>query len=491
MKKYKLFFAALISALCISTGVKAHAAKPLEGSSVSVIYSLNNKIHGINYNAYMHPASTQKLLTALASLLYLGPDYTFKTALYISKQSYANGKLKISANGTLAGDIKIKFTGDPFFTSENLSSLFKSLKDQGVKHIKGKVLLDISRFTGKDRADGWSASDLPVCFTAPSSALIINHNCAGCRLKPSSVGNRAKVEILNRNPINVSSEAITVKAGDFRDKCTLEADILGSNSYHLSGCIPKLKKDTPYPLLFAVNDPKSWGIDWTAKILKNLNLSVSGGISVTKQNKSGFTPYAVINSPRLYNLVKVMLQKSDNLYADSIAKTVGFEYFKRAGSYQDAVTAIRSILKEKAGINLKNAYMVDGSGLSSHNLLSAKNLFDVLTYIKDHDSTLNLIAILPKSGISGTLKYRPSVKGSQLKGAVIAKTGSLQNVSNLAGFIKSKNNKLIPFVILENSLTYPQDLREEINQLKKKSPHYEFEKSVITDIYNEKILSFK
>ena len=122
---------------------------------------------------------------------------------------------------------------------------------------------------------------------------------------------------------------------------------------------------------------------------------------------------------------------------------------------------------------------------------SAKNLFDVLTYIKDHDSTLNLIAILPKSGLSGTLKYRPSVKGSQLKGAVIAKTGSLQNVSNLAGFIKSKNNKLIPFVILENSLTYPQDLREEINQLKKKSPHYEFEKSVITDIYNEKILSFK
>ena len=75
-------------------------------------------------------------------------------------------------------------------------------------------------------------------------------------------------------------------------------------------------------------------------------------------------------------------------------------------------------------------------------------------------------------------------------GAVIAKTGSLQNVSNLAGFIKSKSNKLIPFVILENSITYPQTLREEIKQLKKRSPHYEFEKSVITDIYNEKEFSY-
>lgn len=490
MKKYKLFFISLISALCLSTNIEAHAAKPLEGSSVSVIYSLNDKIHGINYDTYMHPASTQKLLTALAALLYLGPDYTFKTALYISRQSHANGKLKISTDGTLTGDIKIKFTGDPFFTSDNLSSLFKSLKDQGVKRIKGNILLDISRFTGKDRADGWSASDLPVCFTAPSSALIINHNCAGCRLRPSSIGRRAKVEILNRNPISVSSETITVKASDFRDKCTLEAEILGSNSYHVSGCIPKLKKDAPYPLLFAVNDPKSWGIDWTVKILKNLNLNVLGDISVVKQNQAGFTPYAVINSPRLYNLVKVMLQKSDNLYADAIAKTVGFEYFKRAGSYQNAVKAIRAILEKQAGINLKNAYMVDGSGLSSHNLLSAKNLFDVLNYINAHDSTLNLIAILPKSGISGTLKNRPSVKRKQLKGAVIAKTGSLQNVSNLAGFIKSKSNKLIPFVILENSITYPQTLREEIKQLKKRSPHYEFEKSVITDIYNEKEFSY-
>lgn len=490
MKKYKLFFISLISALCLSATVKAQAATPLEGSSVSVIYSLNNQIHGINYNTYMHPASTQKLLTALAALLHLGPDYTFKTALYIDRKSHENGKLKISADGTLNGDIKIKFTGDPFFTAKNLSSLFKSLKDKGVKRIKGNVLLDISRFTGKDRADGWSASDLPVCFTAPSSALIINHNCAGCRLKPSSIGKRAKIEILNRNPIQVSSEAITVKARDFRDKCTLEADILGSNSYHVSGCIPKLKKDAPYPLLFAVNDPQSWGIDWTAKILKNLNLSVAGKISVIKQNKSGFTPYAVVNSPRLHNLIKVMLQKSDNLYADTIAKTIGFEYFKRAGSYKDGVSAIRAILKEKAGIDLKNAYMVDGSGLSSHNLLSAKNLFDVLTYIKDHDSSLKLIDILPKSGINGTLKYRPSVRDKKLKGVVIAKTGSLQNVSNLAGFIKSKNNQLIPFVIFENSLTYPQELREEINQLKKKSPHYAFEKSVITDIYNEKAITF-
>ena len=185
-----------------------------------------------------------------------------------------------------------------------------------------------------------------------------------------------------------------------------------------------------------------------------------------------------------------MLQKSDNLYADAIAKTVGFEYFKRAGSYKDGVSAIRAILKEKAGIDLKNAYMVDGSGLSSHNLLSAKNLFDVLTYIKDHDSSLKLIDILPKSGINGTLKYRPSVRDKKLKGVVIAKTGSLQNVSNLAGFIKSKSNQLIPFVIFENSLTYPQELREEINQLKKKSPHYAFEKSVITDIYNEKAITF-
>ena len=181
-----------------------------------------------------------------------------------------------------------------------------------------------------------------------------------------------------------------------------------------------------------------------------------------------------------------MLQKSDNLYADTIAKTIAYEYFNKPADYKAAAKAIVEILEKKAKINLKNAYLVDGSGLSAHNLLSARNLFDVLNYIKRNDAQLNLISLFPTAGENGTLKYRASVTKAPLKGNVLAKTGSLQNVSNLAGFVLSKNDNLIPFVIMENSITYPQNVRDKIKKQKQKSPHFDYEREILNQIYSER-----
>lgn len=113
---------------------------------------------------------------------------------------------------------------------------------------------------------------------------------------------------------------------------------------------------------------------------------------------------------------------------------------------------MRHILTE-LGIDLTNANIVDGSGLSRYNLLSAKQLADVLALIYQDARFHSLIDSLPEAGVSGTLQYRLGYTKPPLKHRVFAKTGSMQGVANLAGFMRLAQQRDILFVVLENGIS--------------------------------------
>lgn len=489
--KCLLKFVLLYLVLCChcAWAVKADP-HPIPGSNVAVAYLRpgSSEVYGQNVDIYYHPASTLKMLTALSAILYLGPQWRMRTSLQVKRSALNDqGALKAGQNGVLNSDVVIKFTGDPTFTSKKYQSLLKSLTKSGVHSIAGSVILDLSRFGGKSRGSGWSWDDLPVCFTAPAAPVIINRNCVFAQLQPHGAGVVATPVIPNSSPIEITSDAIGVAAKDYGGDCELEADLYMVNKYHITGCVPIQKQNKPWPLSLSVSDPQMWGVDWTAKLLRAAGLGYKE-IKVTRRPLPDFVEFSYIESAPLREIVKYMLQRSNNLYADAVAKNVAAEYFRLPATYYRVSTAIRSILRKYANINLGNAYIVDGSGLSPHNLITPRQMLDLLQYIAVNDAQLKFTELMPKAGVSGTLRWRGSTREPPLKENVIAKTGTLQNVSNLAGFMTTRSGTLVPFVMFSNSLSYSQKVRDQVKYHRIASPHYGYERYVLEQIYNEKIM---
>lgn len=485
------FFLSSVLGICVMLQ-SAHAIsadpEPLSGSQIGLAYMLpgSNQVYGSNIDTYYHPASTQKVVTALAALLYLGPNYELVTRLDVNKSAVAaNNKLQVDNLGVLNSNVIVKFSGDPTLRVDHYKTLLGVLQKHGVRRIKGKVLLDVTRFGGPSRANGWSWDDLPACFTAPSAPIILNRNCTFAQLSSTPIGGHPEPLIPQGTPIHITSDVTTVASDDYGGDCILEANLFIDNKYHLTGCIPYQKNQKPWPLSLAIADAERWGVDWTNKILNQLDISVDGGVEITRTPQQNTVSIAQRTSPKLSELLKYMLQKSNNLYADSIAKNIAAEYFNLPATYYRANRAIRSILNQYAKIDLGNVYLVDGSGLSPHNLINPRTMLKILDYINQHDDTLGLIEMLPVSGESGTLHWRVSTFNEPLKGHVIAKTGTLQNVSTLAGFIITKTGARVPFALFTNSITYSERTRDLVKYRRTPSPHYAHERYLLEAIYNE------
>ncbi|WP_256744596.1 D-alanyl-D-alanine carboxypeptidase/D-alanyl-D-alanine endopeptidase, partial [Cronobacter sakazakii] len=151
------------------------------------------------------PASTQKVITALAALLQLGPDYRFTTTLE------SRGDVR---DGVLDGDLIARFTGDPTFKRQDMRNMVTALKKAGVQQIKGNVLIDTSAFASHDKAPGWPWNDMTQCFSAPPSAAIVDRNCFSVSLYSApQAGEPAFVRIASYYPVNVYSQVKTLPRG--------------------------------------------------------------------------------------------------------------------------------------------------------------------------------------------------------------------------------------------------------------------------------------
>lgn len=437
------------------------------GTSVSYAIQSNAEIgNTLNYQGdkLRPPASTLKVVTALAAKLYLPKDFKFETSLK-GKQTEA----------TLS-HTEFVFTGDPSFTRTHLRNMIIELKRKGITKITGDITLNTTSFNGYSRSNGQVWNDLAVCYAAQASALIINGNCVLGNLKRTQGSN--KVYIPNYEPIKVSDN-VDIVSKDQRNTlfCDLEVSTGENNTYDLFGCITQSKKSLP--LSFAVTSPQTYFKAILQAELHNAGITFSGDI-LKKNKPSDAQLIAQHKSPSLDSLLHTMLKESDNLIADVLFKTLGAIYYQQPGNYRNGSEAVKEILLQQK-IDLSAAYIADGSGLSRHNLISANMLYDVLGYIAEHDEELNLISKFPISGIDGTLKYRRDLNKPPIKGNVQAKTGSLKGTSNLIGIVTNINNDKLPFVILVSGYQAPKPTLDNGNR-KIVSPLAVYFKSIFTDL---------
>ena len=415
------------------------------------------------------PASTMKILTALAALLQLGPDFRFTTT-FETKGSVSDGVLK--------GDLIARFAGDPTFKRQNIRNMVAALRKQGIKQITGNVVIDSSVFASHDKAPGWPWNDITQCFSAPPAAAIVDRNCFSVSLYSAPKPNdNAFIRVASYYPVHMFSEVRTLAKGS-PDAQYCELDVVPGelNRYTLTGCLTQ--RSEPLPLAFAIQDGSSYAGAILKDELQQAEIQIDGTLKRQTQPTPAGTVLAQTQSAPLHDLLRLMLKKSDNMIADTVFRTIGHQRFGVPGTWRAGSDAVRQILRQKAGIDLGNSIQVDGSGLSRHDLLSPATMMQVLQYIAQHDQELDFISMLPLAGHDGTLQYRGGLHEAGVDGKVSAKTGSLAGVYNLAGFITTASGQRMAFVQFLSGYAVPPE-----DQRTRRAPLVRFESRLYRDVY--------
>ncbi len=301
------------------------------------------------------PASTQKVITALAALIQLGPDFRFTTTLE------TKGNVE---NGVLKGDLVARFGADPTLKRQDIRNMVATLKKSGVNQIDGNVLIDTSIFASHDKAPGWPWNDMTQCFSAPPAAAIVDRNCFSVSLYSApKPGDMAFIRVASYYPVTMFSQVRTLPRGSAEAQyCELDVVPGDLNRFTLTGCLPQ--RSEPLPLAFAVQDGASYagailkdelkqaGITWSGTLLRQTQVNEPGTVVASKQ------------SAPLHDLLKIMLKKSDNMIADTVFRMIGHARFNVPGTWRAGSDAVRQILRQQAGVDIGNTIIADGSGLS-------------------------------------------------------------------------------------------------------------------------------
>ena len=441
-----------------------------EGASTAVIaknIDQNKIVADYNGSTFMLPASTQKVFTAVAAKLVLGDEFKFDTALL------TNGKIQ---NGDLDGNLIVRFTGDPDLTSGQLYDLLAELKKQGVNKINGDLVLDTSVFSSHDRGLGWIWNDLTMCFNSPPSAANIDNNCFYAELDANQApGETVKINVPAQFPIQVFGQVYIADSNE-APYCQLDVVVHDNNRYQVKGCLARQTK--PFGLSFAVQDPDAYAAAIIQRQLKRLGIEFNGKVLQPQKMQQGQLLVQHFSKP-LPDLLKKMMKKSDNQIADSLFRAVAYHYYKRPASFQLGTLAVKSIL-QKQGIKFGNSILADGSGLSRHNLVAPKTMLAVLEYIARNEDKLHLMETFPIAGVDGTISGRGGLINPPLVKNVIAKTGSLKGVYNLAGFMNNARGEKVAFVQFINGYS-----TGELESKTKRGPLVQFESALYNALYKD------
>lgn len=440
-----------------STSVRANTAQDFNTRITSIIKSnLPEATVGVilqdvatgkilyDYHGSKHflPASTTKLFTAAAALTELGPDFRYETALYYNASGVKNGVYK--------GNVAFKFTGDPTLKLAHVHSLLKNLVDAHIKEVHGDLLIDDTLFDGPLLGQGWTHDSTPWYHAAPVSAIIIDRNQFAVTLYPArEIGGLVTAKLDNVYPAakfrTLQSNVKTVTYEDSENLCQIMIDVDDSNNVNLSGCWPISTE--PAHLRLAVKNPRLQAQRLINEALEKLNIKLHGKIKFAKV-PDNLSKAAHHESEPLNILLNAVLGDSNNLYAESLTKTLGAELYGK-GSFKTGALAVQRILSQSTGIDFSQTRLLDGSGHSRYNLLTPLHLSRLL-YTMQNEKKLgpHFRGALAVSGVNGTLQRR--FASFDTKASIQAKTGSLNGVSALAGYLTTRSKRELIFTIMIN-----------------------------------------
>lgn len=409
-----------------------------------------------NPDAALAPASNMKLFTSAAALYYLGPDFRYSTFLL------ADGEIR---DGVLDGELIVYGTGDPTLESRDAEiwhAFADSVAALGVRRITGAVVGDASYFEGPGSGAGWRTSYVNASFAAPASGLVLDDNLVTVVVRPGPApGAPAVVETVpGRDGVAVTNVATTTAGAQARLQ-------IGRSGYDspivVSGTIGVGHAGTTR--VVPVGDGGNFVAAVLRQALAERGIEVAGGVrQVTDptgsriSRRSIFAPtfdgetrlrlLAVHQSAPLVEILSVVNKQSHNLYAENVVRTVG-RVVLGEGSAEAGARAVRYFLECELGAEGLVLEMVDGSGLSPLNRVSAGSLVRLLGYMAESTWWDAFWSTLPEAGRADGLRR---MYGTRAAGNLRAKTGTINNVSALSGYVRTRDGERLVFSIVSNDV---------------------------------------
>ncbi len=437
---------------------KILASPPLKKSRMGIhIVSVTDgqEVFAHKAELLLIPASNMKILTSAAALAKLGPDYNFRTKVYTDNTI---------EKGKLTGNLYIKGFGDPFLVWEETVKIARYIHGLGLRQVTGNLVVDDSFFDNKRYGNGWKKEQTAYWYNAPLGALSVNFNTVEVNIAPG----RVKGEPLHvwLNPatdfFNLTNKGITSRRT--RNPQLSYRRCKGKPTLTIKGHLPA--GNPPQTFYRCVDDPLMYAAAVFKDLLELWGVRISGPIQVGKVPFGAKELYLHKSKP-LSLIIQGLNKFSNNFTAEQVLKTMGAEIKGEPGTAEKGLAVIGDFLKS-LGIENNSIKLIDGSGLSRENRLTAHTLTKILVAVHNNFKWQpEFMASLPSAGIDGTLKKR--MKGNGSSRNVRAKTGRLQKVAALSGYLNTKDNETLAFSMIMNdfevSVEQVQALQDKICNL--------------------------
>ena len=362
-----------------------------------VITRNGTAIAQLNSDDLFIPASTIKIATALSTLDILGPSHRIKTEFYLR-----NNKI-----------LCVKGYGDPHLVSERVQDIARSLKDRGLNQVES-ILLDDSFFMLEGPPDGAENSANP--YDVENSALAVNFNT---------------VALMKHNTgIIDSPEPQTPMLDITREIGTLVEP--GLHRVNVSAFSPGNPSITPRRLT----------AELIAAQLSRHNITVGKKFHRGRVKPNDALLYTYYSEMTVAEMIRACLKYSNNFIANQLFLYCGAHRFGQPATWKKARQAMTESLLSKAGLNLRNVMIVEGSGLSRKNLITPAAMILLLERFKPYAALLSETEATP------------------------LKSGTMTGIYGYAGYF-STGDQLDPFVILLN-----QDTNNRVQLLELSKTYY-------------------
>jgi D-alanyl-D-alanine carboxypeptidase/D-alanyl-D-alanine-endopeptidase (penicillin-binding protein 4) len=442
---------------------------------------------------YLNPASNAKLYTAALALDALGDDYRIKTSLYAASRPDRAGRLPgdLLVYGRGDPSIAASFNGGDYYAA--LDPFAQALAAAGVRRIDGDLIGDESYFRGPPLGAGWGWTDLQWYYGAETSSLSINDNALDLFVKPGTkTGIPCRISTGPATPlVTLINRTRTAELGSKRTIGIYRP--LGENVIYISG---QMRIDDPgYTVHVAVHKPAILFVEMLKQVLERHGIAIKGKAyavdwlyrEVTPVDLSRLVELGSVYSRPMRDIVRLMLKVSQNLYAELLLLQVGARAVGAAAvnagdgvrvkaADQNGAEA-RELTTEQEGVEQMNlflsraikdergALLEEGSGLSRRDIVTPASMVALLAFMSRHKLADVFRESLPVAGGDGTLQNR--MKGTAGAGNIRAKTGTLQYVNALSGYLTTAAGEQLAFSIMLNNYssdgsTSPRDDIDEI-----------------------------
>lgn len=411
-----------------------------------------NPLFELNAKKLMIPASTLKIVTSATALEILGADYRFQT-----KIGYTGEVLQTNE---LNGDLVVLGGGDPtlgseYFNQFELCSDFiniwvQKIKVAGIRKISGDIIFDGSIYDSEKIPPTWIWSDIGNYYGAGANAFTCYDNLFGITFKsPKETGEKS--EIISTAPKIEGLEIVNevVSSDDSRDMAYVFGSPLDKKRV-IRGTIPKDRK--AFTIKAAVHHPEELLAEALLNQLANEGIFISGRVKFETVDKKQLQTIYIHYSPKLDEIAKVLNHESVNLFAEHLVLQIAAEK-TGLGNRENGIQLIKEFWHSK-GIDTRNLFIEDGSGLSHFNAISPEQINSILIFMaRKSENRETFFNSLPSAG-NGTIKS--FIADSFPQNTLKAKSGSMTRVRCYAGYLQLDSGRRVAFSIMFNHFSGTQ-----------------------------------